>query len=157
VARAILSWTTVRPETHKPLTRFLFEAEDDHPWWRFRRILDRTNFADGFARSDVTVVNWPQNDYWFGAVVGADPDERERNHQAARQLSLSLLYWLQTEAPRPDGGVGYPGLRLRGDDIAFEAMSSATRLTGWRRPRMSAKPGDCRPSSQFLSNTSRFR
>lgn len=31
------------------------------------------------------------------------------------QLSRSLLYWLQTEAPRPDGGVGWPGLRLRGD------------------------------------------
>ena len=26
-------------------------------------------------------------------------------------------YWLQTEAPRPDGGVGYPGLRLRGDVV----------------------------------------
>ena len=40
-----------------------------------------------------------------------------RNLEAARQLSLSLLYWLQTEAPRPDGGVGYPGLRLRGDVV----------------------------------------
>src|SRR5699024_9897731 len=33
----------------------------------------------------------------------------------SRQLSYSLLYWLQTEAPRPDGGTGWPGLRLRGD------------------------------------------
>jgi hypothetical protein len=33
----------------------------------------------------------------------------------SRQLSLSLLYWMQTEAPRPDGGTGWPGLRLRGD------------------------------------------
>ncbi|HEY8462089.1 MAG TPA: FAD-dependent oxidoreductase [Blastocatellia bacterium] len=111
----LLSWTTVRPETQEPLTRFLFQAEDDHPWWRFRRILDKTNFEEGFARSDITVVNWPQNDYWFGPVVGVDHAERARNTEAARQLSLSLLYWLQTEAPRPDGGVGYPGLRLRGD------------------------------------------
>ena len=113
----LLSWTTVRPETHEPLTRFLFEAEDDHPWWRFRRILDRTNFEEGFARSDITVVNWPQNDYWFGPVVGVDAAEQARNLEAARQLSLSLLYWLQTEAPRPDGGLGYPGLRLRGDVV----------------------------------------
>src|SRR5262249_17370065 len=28
---------------------------------------------------------------------------------------LSFFYWLQTEAPRPDGGEGWPGLRLRGD------------------------------------------
>ena len=33
----------------------------------------------------------------------------------ARQLSLSLFHWLQTEAPRPDGGTGYPGLYLRPD------------------------------------------
>jgi hypothetical protein len=113
----LLGWTTVRPETQQPLTRMLFEAEDDHPWWRFRRILDRSNFDEGFARSDVTVVNWPQNDYWFGPVVGVDPAEQAGNLEAARQLSLSLLYWLQTEAPRPDGGLGYPGLRLRGDVV----------------------------------------
>jgi hypothetical protein len=34
---------------------------------------------------------------------------------SARQLSLSLFYWLQTEAPRPDGGTGWKGLKLRGD------------------------------------------
>jgi hypothetical protein len=113
----LLSWTTLRPDTHQPVTRLLFEAEDDHPWWRFRRILDRANFKDGFSSSDITVVNWPQNDYWFGPVVGVDPSECARNLEAARHLSLSLLYWLQTEAPRPDGGVGYPGLRLRGDVV----------------------------------------
>jgi len=26
-----------------------------------------------------------------------------------------VFYWLQTEAPRADGGQGFPGLRLRGD------------------------------------------
>src|SRR6185503_12551396 len=80
----LLSWTTVRPETHEPLTRFLFEAEDEHPWWRFRRILDRASFEPGFARSDITVVNWPQNDYWFGPVVGVEPEDRARHHEAAR-------------------------------------------------------------------------
>ncbi len=30
----------------------------------------------------------------------------------AKQLSLSLLYWMQTEAPRADGKTGWPGLRL---------------------------------------------
>lgn len=113
----LLSWTTVRPETLEPLTRYLYEADDDRPWWRFRRILDRENFEPGFARSDISVVNWPQNDYWFGPVVGVDAAERARHLEGARQLSLSLLYWLQTEAPRPDGGVGYPGLRLRGDVV----------------------------------------
>jgi hypothetical protein len=117
----LLSWTSVHPETREPLTRFLFDADDDRPWWRFRRILDRGNFEDGYAPSDVTVVNWPQNDYWFGPVVGVDAAEQARNLEAARQLSLSLLYWLQTEAPRADGGAGYPGLRLRGDVVGGTA------------------------------------
>ncbi|HVZ31962.1 MAG TPA: FAD-dependent oxidoreductase [Polyangiaceae bacterium] len=114
----LLGWTTVRPETHEPLRRGLFEAEDDRPWWRFRRILDASNFAPGFVRSDISVINWPQNDYWFGPLVGVGAAERARNLEAARQLSLSLLYWLQTEAPHhADDGIGYPGLRLRGDVV----------------------------------------
>ena len=48
-------------------------------------------------------------------VYGVVPDEAGRHLRGARELSLSFLHWLQTEAPRPDGGVGYPGLRLRGD------------------------------------------
>jgi hypothetical protein len=133
----LLSWTSVRPETHEPLTRMLFEADDGLPWWRFRRILDRSNFEDGFARSDVTIVNWPQNDYWFGPIMAVDMDERARNLDAARQLSLSLLYWLQTEAPRPDGGEGYPGLRLRGDVVGGTAdgLALAPYIRSSRRIR----------------------
>ena len=118
----LLGWTTPDPETHEPLTRPLFPTNGrQQSWWSFRRILDRTNFDDGYARSDVAVVNWPQNDYWFGPVVGVDAAERERNLEDARQLSLSLLYWLQTEAPRPDDGHGYPGLRLRRDVVGGTA------------------------------------
>ena len=52
-----------------------------------------------------------------GSVFGAGSNYQEFNHHVARakQLSRSLFYWLQTEAPRPDGGQGWPGLRLRGD------------------------------------------
>ncbi|MNE31041.1 FAD dependent oxidoreductase [compost metagenome] len=31
-----------------------------------------------------------------------------------------MLYWLQTEAPREDGGKGYPGVRLRKDIMGTE-------------------------------------
>ena len=30
-------------------------------------------------------------------------------------MAFSLLYWMQTDAPRPDGAPGYPGLYLRPD------------------------------------------
>jgi len=90
--------------------------------WRFRRIAARRNFTDGFYASDITLVNWPQIDYFEGLTfadesLGVTEADAAANREAARQLSLSALYWLQTEVPRPDGGTGYPGLRLRGDIV----------------------------------------
>jgi FAD dependent oxidoreductase len=88
--------------------------------WLYRRIADRRNFADGIYRSDITLVNWPQNDYWLGNLCEVPADEAARHVQRAKQLSLSLLFWMQTEAPRPDGGAGWPGLRLRRDVVGTE-------------------------------------
>ncbi|WP_206673671.1 FAD-dependent oxidoreductase [Pseudactinotalea terrae] len=87
----------------------------DRNLWTFRRIAARGNFQPGAYPSDITLVNWPQIDYWEGPVI--DVPDADRHVEQARQLSLSFLYWLQNEAPRPDGGTGWPGLRLRGDLI----------------------------------------
>jgi hypothetical protein len=78
------------------------------------------NFLPGTYRSDITIVNWPQNDYLPGNLTGVNQSEYARNLEGARQLSLSLLYWLQTEAPRPDKGYGWPGIRPRGDILGTE-------------------------------------
>jgi hypothetical protein len=83
--------------------------------WLYRRIADRTNFAAGTYPGDITLVNWPQNDYWLGNLIDVPEVEAAKHRERAKQLSLSLLYWMQTEAPRPDGGAGWKGLRLRGD------------------------------------------
>jgi hypothetical protein len=55
-----------------------------------------------------------------GNLIGADSAEFKKKVESAKQLSLSLLYWLQTEAPRPDNGQGWPGLRLRKDIMGTE-------------------------------------
>jgi hypothetical protein len=83
--------------------------------WLYRRIIDRKNFQKGSYASDITLVNWPQNDYLLGNITDVPAEERKKNLEMARQLSLSLFYWLQTEAPSPDGGLGWKGLRLRKD------------------------------------------
>ena len=93
--------------------------------WTYRRIADRRNFTGPFR--DVCLVNWPQNDYWLGNLIGKDAD---KHLTAGKQLSLSLLYWMQTEAPRPDGGTGWKGLRLRPDLVGTDdglAMSPYVR------------------------------
>ncbi len=88
--------------------------------WTYRRIINRLNFMPGTYRGDITVVNWPQNDYLRGNIIGAGPSELKKHIEGARQLSLSLLYWLQTEAPHPDKGYGWKGIRPRGDILGTE-------------------------------------
>jgi hypothetical protein len=94
---------------------FMPDGIDPMPLWTYRRIIDASLFEPGFYRSDITLINWSHNDYLLGPIYDVPETERQTHLEGARQLSLSLVYWLQTEAPRPDGGRGYPGIRLRGD------------------------------------------
>jgi hypothetical protein len=48
-------------------------------------------------------------------LIDVPAEEAAKHREGAKQLSLSLVYWLQTEAPRPNGKTGWPGLRLRPD------------------------------------------
>jgi hypothetical protein len=88
--------------------------------FNYRRIIHKDNFKPGFYEGGITIVNWPQNDYMRGNLIDVSKKEFEKNIANAKQLSLSLLYWLQTEVPRPDGGKGWPGLRLRRDIMGTE-------------------------------------
>lgn len=88
--------------------------------WTYRRMIDADQFQPRAFPSDISLINWPQNDYVLGNLIGVSRDESLRHIDRAKQLSLSLLYWLQTEAPRPDGGTGFPGLRLRPDIMGTE-------------------------------------
>lgn len=88
--------------------------------WLYRRIADAANFKPGSYAGDISLINWPQNDYLLGNLIGVSEEEKQQHIHRAKQLSLSLLYWLQTEAPRADGGTGFPGLRLRGDLVGTE-------------------------------------
>jgi len=130
----LLSLTAPVPRTLEPLTRTLTPNPDDRvapvvdhrtvggdtELWTFRRIAARESFAPGYLTSDITLVNWPMIDYFEGPVFGESTEAAERHLRGAQELSLSFLYWLQTEAPRPDGGTGYPGLRLRSDVVGTD-------------------------------------
>jgi FAD-dependent oxidoreductase family protein len=121
---AQLSWTDWHPETLEKRYRPIFDGPMERPraddLWHFRRIRFNGHYPPGEIGSDISLVNWPQIDYWLGPVVGVTEDERQRHLRGARQLALSMLYWMQTEAPRLEGGYGYPGLRLRPDVVGTE-------------------------------------
>ncbi len=88
--------------------------------WLYRRIADAKNFHPGTYPGGISLINWPENDYVLGNLIGVSAEEKRKHIDQAKQLSLSLMYWLQTEVPRPDGGQGFPGLRLRGDLVGTE-------------------------------------
>ncbi|NUR86516.1 MAG: FAD-dependent oxidoreductase [Nonomuraea sp.] len=117
----LLSWRAPHPRTLEIVERAFTPNPGDDPLrvvadqrvgggdlnlWTFRRIAARDLFAPGFYESDITLVNWPMIDYLEGPVI--DVPDADRHLAAARELSRSVLYWMQTEA-------GFPGLRLRGD------------------------------------------
>ena len=83
--------------------------------WTFRRIAARRNFVSGAYASDICLANWPMIDYMEGSIIDVSEEEKAAHLKGAADLSYSVFYWLQTEAPRLDGGYGFPGLRLRGD------------------------------------------
>jgi hypothetical protein len=121
----LLSWAMSSPATLKTRdVTFDPEQAESRPGplnlWLYRRIAARSYFTPGTYGSDISLVNWPQNDYWLGNLYEVSDAEAARHLARAKQLSLSLLYWMQTEAPRADGGLGWRGLRLRPDQTGTE-------------------------------------
>lgn len=120
----MLSWT-VAGHDGAPPKHFKWKPWPQQPepgeleMWRYRRIVDRANFTDPVAHPDVALMNVPQMDYFLAPILDASEPAKRQALWDARQQSLSLVYWLQTESPRFDGtdGVGFPGLRLRGDEL----------------------------------------
>ncbi len=98
--------------------KFTFDPRDNGAgFFNYRKILDHKKHVEGAFSGSMTLINWPQNDYWLGNLIGVTPEEADTHIARAKQLSLCLLYWLQTEFPRPDGGTGFKGLRLRPDVV----------------------------------------
>jgi hypothetical protein len=117
-----LSWEDVVPDTLQSRVRPLFAQSPDEAiharaddLWHYRRVLSKHLLDPTFTGGEITLVNWPQIDYWELPLHGVSPQDREKALEGARSLTRSFVYWMQTEAPRHDGGIGYPELRLRGD------------------------------------------
>ena len=96
----------------------LFESSEDLPGslWTQRRILAADQFAPGQVAADIILLRWVGNTCHGGNIATMPRTTRGAFLQKGKDLSLGLLYWLQTEVPRHDGRRrGYPELRLRRD------------------------------------------
>jgi hypothetical protein len=143
----MLSWNAPDPRTLITSQRTFTPNPDDDPLavvadqrrtggdtnlWTFRRIAARRHFLPGAYDSDICLVNWPMIDYLEGPVF--DVPDAEKHLAGAKELSQAVFYWLQTEAPRPDGGTGFAGLRLRGDLLgSTDGLAQAPYIREARR------------------------
>ncbi|MFD0341024.1 FAD-dependent oxidoreductase [Streptomyces sp. NPDC127117] len=118
------SWDVAEPSggPARSVPLFLHEPDDVPPWaappndrWHQLRALARSRYLPGTFDSDVTLVDWEQTAYGRLPLTGAGDEVRVRAEQEAHEQALSFLHWMQTRAPRHDGGHGYPELRLRPD------------------------------------------
>jgi hypothetical protein len=124
----LFSWTICGGEEHRA-KEYAFKPWPQEPapgeleMWRYRRIVDRSLYeaSAGDAHPDVSLINMVQMDYFQKPLLGVGRVEREQALREARMQSLCFLYWMQTEAPRFDGGgTGFPGLKLRGTELGTD-------------------------------------
>ncbi len=111
----LLSLDGISPRSMQPISyNFAPHQEPNRAFaglWTYRRILHRENFVENAFDSDITLVNYPQIDYFLKDLSNAAGyEEKQRLVSEGKNLSLSFLYWLQTVA-------GFSGLKLRNDVV----------------------------------------
>jgi hypothetical protein len=79
--------------------------------WTYRRLIDASQFRAQYPH-DLTMINWPGNDYREARITNGDAHAQAAALQNAKRASLGFLYWLQTEAPVTGDRKGAPELRL---------------------------------------------
>ena len=128
----LLSWYMVDAATHRKVEMAMFDNElTTKPLglWSYRRIIDTANYTDG--RKEVSLLNWPQNDFYLGNIF--DCEDADKNIELSKQLTLCVVYWLQNDAPRKDGGKGY-AVKLRPDIMGTaDGLAKAAYIRESRR------------------------
>ena len=82
--------------------------------WTYRRLVD-ARALPRVSANDITMFNWPGNDYRDRSILDIPATQAASALQDAKQVSLGFLHWLQTAAPAEGDRLGAPELRLRPD------------------------------------------
>lgn len=140
----LLGFEVLHAHTGQPRNLPLFRNDGDpYALFSYRQIVDPSIYSEAPAPPNpVTLVNWPQNDFFEASIIDVDPPGSRSAFPGASgpvsesrlkdsiQLSLSLFHWLRTEAPRHDGGAGYPELALW-DGFSTRDPQPSTLPTGF--------------------------
>ena len=106
--------------------------------WTYRRLIDGAQFGTNFA-TDLSMFNWPGNDYREAGIIDRPARDVAAALQDAKRVSLGFLHWVQTEAPAEGDRLGAPELKLRPDIMGtadglakFPYIRKSRRIRGLR-------------------------
>jgi hypothetical protein len=87
--------------------------------WTYRRLVD-SEALPRVSANDLTLFNWPGNDYRDRSILDIPAARAAAALQDAKRVSLGFLHWLRTAAPAEGNRIGAPELRLRPDVMRTE-------------------------------------
>lgn len=120
----LLGFEVLHAHTGEPRTLPLF-GNSGYELFSYRQIVRPESFSPGYVQHPITMVNWPQNDYFEASILDVEEDPQwdldfpgangpisRARLEESKTLGRCLVHWLQAEAPRHDGGTGYPECSL---------------------------------------------
>ncbi len=104
------------------------------PFWTYRRLIAASSFV-GNPRypQDVSLINWSGNDFQEGNFLGKPVAEQVCILSRAKAFAQGFLYWLQTECPRDDGGIGYPEIQPAPNMLGLDGFAPYPYIRESRR------------------------
>ena len=76
--------------------------------WLYRRLADQKNFKPGTYPGDLSLVNWPQNDYHWDTIDVALEEASKHIQRQTAELVAALLDANGRRASRRRGGAQAP-------------------------------------------------
>jgi hypothetical protein len=121
----------------KTLTYQMFQKSPGTPgsFWTYRSLIASANFVGQNPPREVSMINWPGNDYCGPALLLGDADRQAEALREAKITSLGFAYWLQNEAPwapvpHAESGAGAPRDAPAADKRGYPELELVTSALG---------------------------
>ena len=145
--------------TGKSVRLPLFGSGQTLDLWRYRRVRSARNWR--MPVEEISLINWAQNDYALTPLLDG-PVAESAVVMAARELTASLVHWLQTEAPHDDGDdrkhdgrlAGFPRLHPSSETLASPAAFPGQAQQIYVRESRRIVGLDCLTQSDIVADQS---
>lgn len=147
------------PAAGKSVALSFFGSGQTLDLWRYRRVVSARNWR--IPVEEISLINWAQNDYALSPLLDG-PVAENNVVAAARELTASLVHWLQTDAPHDnddkgtsDGcSVGFSHLHASSEILASPAAFPGQAQQVYVRESRRLVGLDCLTQTDILADAS---